>query len=111
VESLLKKAVALDPGLGEAYLQLGILYSDQHDFPKAVTAYLKAAEATPRLAEAHYRLGVIYRLMGKTEKAGEQLELFNQLSREASSEVEHERWQVQQFVYELRSSGSGVKPQ
>ena len=31
VESLLKKAVDLDPKLGPAYLQLGILYSDHGD--------------------------------------------------------------------------------
>src|SRR6266852_4573315 len=53
VESLLQKAVRLDPKLGAGYLQLGILYSERKDFPKAISAYQKAIEASPQLAEAH----------------------------------------------------------
>src|ERR1019366_9158926 len=38
VESLLLKALHLDPKLGDAYLQLGILYAQRADFPRAIAA-------------------------------------------------------------------------
>src|SRR5882762_8379734 len=47
VESLLQKAVHLDPKLGAAYLQLGILYSQRADFSRAISAYQKAIAVTP----------------------------------------------------------------
>ena len=56
VKSLLEKAISLDPKLGAAYLQLGILYSERKDLSKAISAYQHAIAATPRLEEAHYRL-------------------------------------------------------
>ena len=42
VESLLQKAVKLDPRLGVAYLQLGKLYSQRGDLSRAIPAYEKA---------------------------------------------------------------------
>jgi tetratricopeptide (TPR) repeat protein len=55
VESLLQKAVKLDPKLGVAYLQLGILYSQRGDFSRAIPAYERAIaviseETTPHPA-------------------------------------------------------------
>ncbi len=57
VESLLQKAVKLDPKLGVAYLQLGILYSQRGDFSRAIPAYERAIavmseEASPHPASA-----------------------------------------------------------
>ena len=69
VETLLTKAVAIDPKCGDAYLQLGILYSSQHHPEKAIGFYAKAIEADPQLGEAHYRLGVAYDRIGLPEKA------------------------------------------
>ena len=111
VESLLQKSVRLDPGLGLAYLQLGILYSDRKDFPQAISDYQKAIEASPRLEEAHYRLAQAYRRTGEQSKAQQQLQLYDQLSKQTAEEVERERHEVQQFVYTLRSPASGSKPQ
>jgi tetratricopeptide (TPR) repeat protein len=39
VESLLQKALKLDPKLGAAYLQLGKLYSQRGDLSRAISAY------------------------------------------------------------------------
>src|SRR6266446_1213180 len=74
VESLLQKAVRLNPKLGAAYLQLGILYSQRKDFSRAISAYQKAIEVSPEevspekvtpeinetLEVAHYRLAQVY---------------------------------------------------
>jgi len=63
VESLLNKAVHLDPKLGVAYLQLGILYAAREDLPKAIAAYQRASDLSPELEEPHYRLAQAYRRM------------------------------------------------
>ena len=45
IEALLKKAVALDPKLAEAHLQLGNLYSDQTQYAEAIPEYLMALDS------------------------------------------------------------------
>jgi len=111
VEMLLQKAVHLDPKLAVGYLQLGILYSEQKDFRNALLALRKSIEADPHLEEAHYRMAQIYKWTGENVKAKQELEIFNQLSRKRASEVEHERHEIQQFVYKLRDPASSAQPQ
>ncbi len=104
VELLLQKAVHLDPKLGVAYVQLGIVYSDQGDLPKAVSAYQQAIEASPQLEEPHYRLAQAYRRTGEKAKAGHELQRYEELSKKATQEAELERHEIQQFVVALRDS-------
>lgn len=111
VESLLEKAVHLDPKLGAGYLQLGILYAERKDFPKAISAYQKATEVSPRLEEAHYRLAQAYRQVGEASKARQELRLYEQISKETAGEIERERREIQQFVYTLRDAASTPRPQ
>ncbi len=111
VESLLQKSVRLAPKLGLGYLQLGILSSDRKDFPQAISYYQKAIDASPRLEDAHYRLAQAYRRIGEQSKAQQELQLYDQLSKQTAEEVERERHEVQQFVYTLRSPASASKPQ
>jgi tetratricopeptide (TPR) repeat protein len=106
VESLLEKAVHLDPKFGAAYLQLGILYSERGDSAVAIAAYQKATDANPGLEEAHYRLGEAYSRAGEKLKAGAELQLYGQLSKERAEEAERERREIQQFVYTLRDRPS-----
>jgi len=111
VGSLLEKAVHLDPKLGAAYLQMGILYFDRGDSSKAIAAYQKAIEASPGLEEAHYRLAQAYSRTGEKVKAQAELQLYDQLSKKTAEEVERERREIQQFVYTLRGSAAGSQPQ
>lgn len=105
VESLLKKAVALDPTLGVGYLQLGVLYSERRDFPRAVSSYQEAIRVNPELEEAHYRLAQAYKRMGDKVKAEQELQAYNQISKKKDEEVERERRESRQFVYKLREPG------
>jgi tetratricopeptide (TPR) repeat protein len=111
VKSLLEKAVQLDPKLGLGYLQLGVLYSERKDFSHAISAYQQAVEATPRLEEAHYRLAQAYRQAGETSKAQAELRLYTEISKERAAEVERQRHELQQFVYQLRDRTSAPPPQ
>jgi tetratricopeptide (TPR) repeat protein len=103
IESELKSAVALDPKLGDAYTQLGIVCVRQADFPSAIFFFQEAIQVTPLADEAHYRLAQAYGHMGEAEKASKEIELFKKISEQKKNETERERHKIQQFVYTLRS--------
>jgi tetratricopeptide (TPR) repeat protein len=109
-ESLLEKAVRLDPNLAAAYLQLGVLYSQQGGTSEAISAYTKAIQADAQLAEAHYRLGQIYSRAGEKLKAQAELQIYEQQSKKTAEESERERKEIQQFVYTLRQPNSAAQP-
>jgi tetratricopeptide (TPR) repeat protein len=120
VEGLLQKAVHLDPKLGAAYLQLGILYSQRKDFSRAIAAYQKAIEVSPKevgsqldqtLEEAHYRLAQAYQRTGDKTKAQAELEVHRQLAMTTQEDAERKRHEIQQFVISLRGENSGSPPQ
>jgi tetratricopeptide (TPR) repeat protein len=124
VELLLLKAVHLDPKLGAAYLQLGVLYSQRADFSRAISAYQKAIEvsreevslqpANPQLDEtlekSHYRLAQAYLRIGEKAAAQEQLQLHDQLSKKTKENTERERREIQEFVILLRNKNTSPQP-
>jgi tetratricopeptide (TPR) repeat protein len=101
VETLLTKAVSLDPKYGEAYLQLGVLYFTEENYQKAIGFYTKAAEVNPQLSEAHYRLGVAYERTGEPAKAKEQFRLHAELEKQQAKAVEQQRRELKQFMVVL----------
>jgi tetratricopeptide (TPR) repeat protein len=105
-EAELKRAIEVDPHLGDAYLQLGILYSQRENFSAAVSALQKAIENTSIPDDAHYRLAQIYRRMGDADKAQQEIALFKQLSEQKNHQAERERHEIPQFVYTLREQSS-----
>ena len=115
VESLLQKAVHLDPKLGAAYLQLGILYSQRADFSRAISAYQKAIEVSSELDEtlevAHYRLAQAYLRTGDKVKAQQELQLHDRIAKTIQEHHEHERREIQQFVIALRNQNPFSPPQ
>lgn len=111
VESLLEKAVHLDPALGTGYIQLGILYSERGDSSRAIATYQKAVAASPESEEAHYRLAQAYKQIGKNAEAQKELQLYAQLSKKTAEESERRRHEIQQFVYTLRDQTAVSQPQ
>jgi len=124
VESLLLKALDLDPKLGAAYLQMGILYSQRANFSRAISAYQKAIEVTPEgvtpeeatpatnetLEEAHYRLAQAYLRTGDKTRAQEQLQLHDRLARQTKDDTERARREIQQFLISLHNKNSESPP-
>jgi tetratricopeptide (TPR) repeat protein len=104
VESLLRKAVALDGKLPEAHLQLGIFYADRHEYPKSLPEYQRALELNPNLADAHYRLGQYYVHVGQKDQAQAEFDIYQRLQTEHLAEVDKERAEVRQFVYSAKAS-------
>jgi Tfp pilus assembly protein PilF len=101
---LLEKAIRIDPKLGAAHLQLGILYAQRGDYAHAILAYRKAMEVSPELEETHYRLAQAYRRTGHDADAQKELRVHEQLSKAAKEEAQRERREIQEFVISLRST-------
>ena len=101
-QTLLTKAVTIDPKCGDAYLQLGILSSYQRELQKAIGFYTKAIEANPQLGEAHYRLGVTYDRVGETAKAKQEFELHDEIEKQQAASIESQRREVKQFLVVLQ---------
>jgi tetratricopeptide (TPR) repeat protein len=109
-EALLEKSLVIDPQLGEAHLQLGILYAAQGTPNRAIAAYQKATEVAPSLSEPHYRLSQLYRRVGETEKAEQEIQLYTQLEKTEADAVERQRREVQQFLIVLKDQPAGSAP-
>ena len=108
---LLEKATRLDPHMDEAYLRLGIVFADQQKFSQAIDSYQKSLKINPRSAEAHYRLAQVYRKAGESGKAEQEVQLYQQTSKETTDAVERQRREMKQFVFNLRDEAPVYKPQ
>jgi tetratricopeptide (TPR) repeat protein len=106
--ALLRKAVSLDPGFAAGYLQLGILYAGQKQYPQAISWYKKAIAADPRLPDAHYRLAQAYMRAGDPAGGRAELRAYQQLAQQNAQAAQRSR--MQQFVYTLRGQTSAAAP-
>jgi tetratricopeptide (TPR) repeat protein len=111
VETLLTKAVKIDHNCVDAYLQLGILYSSQHNYEKAIDFYTKAIELDPQLGEAHYRLGVAYDRTGEPAKAKREFVLHDEIEKQKAAAVERQRREIKQFLVVLQGEPAHSTPQ
>ncbi len=109
IELLLKKALALDPVLAEAHLQLANLYSDQRKYAESVPEYLRARELNPDLADVHYRLAQAYVRVGEKDQAQEEFKVYQGLRAKHLSDLDRQRAEIRQFVYSEKQ-GAGTKP-
>ncbi len=110
VETLLHNAVRLDPNLGPAYLQLGILYSQRGDFRRAIPEYQKAIalspEFDPSLAQTHYRLAQAYLRTGDKAGGKAELELQQRATEQTKADTQREHREIQEFVITLGKHNS-----
>jgi len=107
IDELLRRAIAADPNLAEAHLQLGNLTADQGKFAQAIPDYQRALELNSELADAHYRLGQAYVRTSQKEKAQEQFQVYQQLRAQHLADLDKQRADIRQFVY---SEKDAVRP-
>jgi tetratricopeptide (TPR) repeat protein len=84
---LLEKAVKLDPSLGLAHLDLGILAANDQHNDDALREFLIAEKIMPDDVNVHWRLGRLYRTMGKKEEAKAELDKASSITRSANREL------------------------
>ena len=109
IESLLEKSISLDPKLVEAHVQLGNLYSDQHDYAGSIAEYVRALDLNPSLPDTHYRLGQDYVHTGQKDRAQQEFVVYQSLRAQHMAELDKERAEVLQFVYSAQAAPS-TKP-
>jgi Tfp pilus assembly protein PilF len=86
IEWLLKKAIALDPRLAQAHMQLGVLYSRRGDYPRAAAEFEREIKLDPALAAAHYRFAQALSRMGQKKQSAQELETFRKLDSASQEE-------------------------
>ena len=99
IESLLRKAIALDPKLSEAHFQLGNLLSDQSRYSDAIPEYVNALHDDSALPDAHYRLAQAYVRTGQKDKAQPEFSIYQQQRAQHMAELDRQRAEIRQFVY------------
>src|SRR5436853_325136 len=109
-EALLDKAVRIDPKLGEAYLQLGILRTERGNFEQAIRDSTKAIEVSPQLNEAHYRLGSAYRRIGEESKAEREFREYERIEKAEAEAIESQQRELRQFLIILKDQPAAATP-
>jgi tetratricopeptide (TPR) repeat protein len=104
IETLLRRAVALDQNYSDAYFQLGNLYAEQHKYGEAIGLYERALKTNTSSATIHYRLGQALARAGNQARAQEEFATFEQLRKNETDATNKEQNQIQQFVYTIRKS-------
>ncbi|HTV55467.1 MAG TPA: tetratricopeptide repeat protein, partial [Terriglobia bacterium] len=108
-ESLLKKAVRIDPSYARAYLLLGNLYSQEHQYAKAVSQYQRALRLDPNIPDTYYHLGQAYVHLGQKDLAQKEFELHQQVYARHLAENDRERSETLKFVYSERARASAQR--
>lgn len=68
-ESILRRAVELDPDSARARSKLGVALARQRRHSEAMEQFRRALEADPLYAPAYSNLGTLYQEQGRTEEA------------------------------------------
>lgn len=108
MQTLLGKAVTLDPKCGEAYLQLGVLYAARGDLEHAIRDYQTAINVNPNLGEAHRQLGLAYQRKGDQAKAKQEFEAYEQAEKAEAAETERQQKELRQFLIILKDNKSSA---
>lgn len=74
-ESLLQRALAIQPDWAIAYYNLGLVYKTAGELPKALMAYQAVIQNQPHYPEAHQNLGVVYLKLGQISEGLEAFQM------------------------------------
>jgi tetratricopeptide (TPR) repeat protein len=84
---LLEKVLKLDPALGLAHLDMGIVYTGDGRNEDAMRELTEAAKLMPDEVNVHWRLGRLYRSMGKKEEAKAEFDKAGKLNNATDQEL------------------------
>jgi tetratricopeptide (TPR) repeat protein len=89
-KSYLDKALALNPDLAEAHVQMGIIAQAEGRLPESVRSLEKASRINPNLPTSHYRLAQVYQQLGDKEKSKAEFDLVEKLRAIAAAQEKQE---------------------
>lgn len=74
---LYEKALELDPRMGSAWYNLGIVHTNRRNYGNAIAAYRKAIQVQANFLDAYYALGAVSLTVGDLDEA---LEAFQRVA-------------------------------
>jgi tetratricopeptide (TPR) repeat protein len=98
IETLLNRAIQMDPDLAKAHLQLADVYAQRNEYSHAVREYETAVRLSPDLSEAHYRLAIAYRRTGHTDQSAREMQIFQQLKAQQKAATGEPTVDIAQFI-------------
>jgi tetratricopeptide (TPR) repeat protein len=107
IETLLKRAIQLNPDFAKAHFQLGTLYYEREQYQEAAREYETALRLAPELRDAHYRLANAYKHIGQSSLAAQEMSVFQATRDKQSSRVEGDV-SIEQFISVIAPRGSQV---
>lgn len=69
--ALLEKSIRINPDSEQAHFQLGMLYLNQKDYPKAIAGFQNVIHINPKFPDTFFNLGFIYALSKDYARAEE----------------------------------------
>lgn len=84
---LLEKVVKLNPSVGMAHLELGIVDSEDGRNADALRELILAEKLTPNDVNVHWRLGRLYRTLGKKDEAKAEFAKASTLNKAADDDL------------------------
>jgi tetratricopeptide (TPR) repeat protein len=66
-----------------AFVNLGVVLTQQKRYPEALKALLRAVELDPAESDAHYQLSRVYRAMGNLEASRKEFEKVREMKQKA----------------------------
>ena len=84
---LLEKVIKLDPTIGLAHLDLGIVYSEAGRNEDALRQLSQAATIIPDDVNVHWRLAQLFRTLGKREEAKAEFDKASTLNKTADEDL------------------------
>ena len=85
-QQCLERALAVQPGLVEAEVDMAKAYHRQNKIAEAVQLLKKVIASDPDQQDAHYLLFSLYKEQGETEQARKELATFEELKRKAADQ-------------------------
>ena len=99
---LLDQALAADPMLAEAQLQMGELLQEEGKWQESIACLERAIALKASLAEAHYHLAQAYWRTGRKQEGQAQMDLQKQFARQDQEERDRSLNQITTFLLEIR---------
>ena len=81
-EDRLRRALALDPNIRLAHVDLGILLAARNDSSEAARCFREAIRIDPNKPDAHYRLGRLLSSLGREQEAQAEFDKVKKLAAE-----------------------------
>lgn len=99
---LLVRAIAVDPKLAEAELQMGVALQQSDDWEHSIPYLEQAIKLKPQLTQARYRLARAYWKMGRRKEGEVQMELQKKYARQEAEDLDRSLSQIVTFGVEVK---------